>query len=167
MVNFSQSNDIVRDEEFLCVDIQIPKIMISVTITKSVPFNKMYSITCALDAYHILQSAYDNIDFQERFVVICLNRANKVIGLFTASVGGVAGTVADPKVIFTASLNCGASAIIISHNHPSGNATPSQADKDLTKKMVEAGKMLDLPVLDHLIITRERFLSFAEEGLLN
>lgn len=101
MVNFSQSNNIVRDEEFLSLDVQIPKIMINVTVTKQVPFCKLYSITCALDAYHILQGAYENIDWQERFVVICLNRANKVIGLFTASVGGVAGTVADPKVIFT------------------------------------------------------------------
>ena len=167
MVNFLQSNETVRYEDFLNGYIQVPKITISVVLSKQVPFSDLYSIHSPLDSYNVLKGAYENIEWQEQFIIICLNRANKVIGIFTASIGGVAGTVADPKIIFTTALNSGASAIIISHNHPSGNLTPSKADKDLTKKLVESGKMLDLPVLDHLIITNERFLSFAEEGLLN
>jgi DNA repair protein RadC len=82
------------------------------------------------------------------------------------SSGGVAGTVADPKMIFKHALEQLASSIILIHNHPSGNLTPSQADKDLTRKLKEAGRMLDLPILDHLIFTDKSYFSFADEGLL-
>lgn len=102
----------------------------------------------------------------EEFKVLLLNRAHKVIGVVNASQGGFCGTVADVKLIFGAALKAATSAIILAHNHPSGNLKPSEADIRLTKKMKEAGQLLELPVLDHLIVTAEGYYSFADEGLM-
>ena len=102
----------------------------------------------------------------EQFWIILLNRANQVIRPELISEGGVSGTVADPKVIFKRALDKLASSIILIHNHPSGNLTPSQADIQLTHKLKEAGRCLDLPVLDHLIFTDHAYYSFADEGML-
>jgi DNA repair protein RadC len=115
---------------------------------------------------------FDNIKAElmdiphEEFWVLLLNRANRVTKKKQISLGGVAGTVADPKIIFKLALEELASGIILAHNHPSGNLTASQADIDLTKKLKEAGKLLDIQVLDHLIIAGKRYFSFADEGLL-
>ena len=80
--------------------------------------------------------------------------------------GGLSGTVADPKLIFAKALALGAAAIVLIHNHPSGNTKPSQCDINLTKNLVEAGKFLDLPVLDHIIIAGKNFSSFSDSGLI-
>lgn len=95
-----------------------------------------------------------------------LNRANRVIGIVPISVGGTAGTIADPKVIFVSALKCNAASIILAHNHPSSNLKPSNADIELTKKLKNAGLFLDLPILEHIILTKEGYLSFADEGLM-
>jgi DNA repair protein RadC len=108
----------------------------------------------------------DKIDFVEQFQVLLLNRNNKVLGIFEASSGGISGTVADPKIIFAAAIKSTACSIIISHNHPSGNLKPSQADEQLTQKIKNAGLFLDIKLLDHIIITSEGYYSFADEGLL-
>jgi DNA repair protein RadC len=89
-----------------------------------------------------------------------------VLGYCQISSGGLSGTVADVRIIMQAALKSNACSIILSHNHPSGNLIPSEADKDLTKKIREAGKFLDIPALDHLIITSETYFSFADEGLM-
>lgn len=124
-------------------------------------------ISNSIDAYDILKKSWgDKLAYCEEFNILLLNRANKVLGLCKISSGGIAGTVADPKMIFQSALKGNASSIILSHNHPSGNLKPSQADLDLTKKIKEAGKFLDLPIVDHIIITDEGFLSFADEGLM-
>jgi len=102
----------------------------------------------------------------EQFWILCLNRNNKIITSRLISQGGVSGTVADPKVIFKAALEDLASGVILIHNHPSGNLKPSQADKKLTDKMVSSGKLLEIPVLDHVIFTNENYFSFADEGLI-
>ena len=95
-----------------------------------------------------------------------MNRANKVLGIFKLSTGGVSGTVADPKIIFVAALKGGASGIIVAHNHPSGNLTASQSDINLARKLKEAGKFLEIQLLDHVIVTTKGYLSFADEGLI-
>jgi DNA repair protein RadC len=82
------------------------------------------------------------------------------------SKGGQAGTVVDPKIIFKVALEHNAASLIVAHNHPSGNLKPSEADITLTKKLKQAGLMLDLPVYDHLIVTDNGFLSMADEGLM-
>jgi len=117
------------------------------------------------DAYEILKS--DLLDLpHEEFWVLLLNRANRVIKKYQISQGGVAGTVADPKIIFKVALQELASGIVLAHNHPSGNLTASQADLDLTKKLKEGSKLLEITVLDHLIIAGQKYFSFADEGLI-
>lgn len=125
-------------------------------------------ISRSKDACDVLKSNWDEsrIELIEQFKVMFTNRANKVLGIFELSTGGIAGTVADPKLIFVGALKAGASGIILAHNHPSGNLTPSQADIDLTRKVKEGGRLLEINVLDHLIITSEGYYSFADEGLL-
>jgi DNA repair protein RadC len=95
-----------------------------------------------------------------------MNRANYVLDYEQISSGGMTGTVADPKIIFNKALHKNACSLIVAHNHPSGNLRPSKADLDLTKKLKHAGSLLDLPVLDHLIITTSGYYSFADEGVL-
>lgn len=125
-------------------------------------------ITCSRDASEILRASWDTgkLELLEQFKILLTNRANKVLGILEISSGGVSGTVADPKLIFASALKAGASGIILSHNHPSGNLNPSQADLDLTRKIKEGGKLLEIQVLDHIILTAENYYSLADEGLL-
>lgn len=122
-------------------------------------------ITCSTDIYTFIKPQLLDLPHEE-FWVILLNRANVVMKKECISTGGVAGTVADPKLIFKKALEQLASAIVLVHNHPSGNLKPSAADIALTKKMKEAGQFLDLPILDHLIFTDNDYYSFADEGIL-
>ena len=122
-------------------------------------------ITCSRDIYNLVRPNLMDLPHEE-FWVILLNRANAVMRKVAISQGGVAGTVADPKMIFKEALEQLASSIILVHNHPSGNRQPSAADLALTKKLRQAGEFLDLPVLDHLIYTDRGYYSFADEGIL-
>ncbi|HEY1055760.1 MAG TPA: JAB domain-containing protein [Emticicia sp.] len=108
----------------------------------------------------------DILELQEQFKVILLNRANRVLGIYEASTGGMSGTLADPKLIFSTALKTCATAIIIAHNHPSGNLRPSEADKRITQKLIAGGKLLDIDILDHVIVTVEGYYSFRDEGLI-
>jgi DNA repair protein RadC len=103
---------------------------------------------------------------QEHFIVLLLNRSNQVIKKVEVSIGGVSGTLVDPKIVFHAALEELSSSIILCHNHPSGNIKPSQADLDITKKISDGAKLFDISVLDHLIFSEEHYFSFADEGLL-
>lgn len=127
-------------------------------------------ITNSGSAADIFRRAFpsDKIALQEFFYCLFLNRRNKVIGLHKVSEGGTAGTVVDTKLIFSPALICAAHGIILCHNHPSANTSPSQQDVDLTRKMVAAGKALDIPILDHIILSPEegQYLSFADDGLI-
>lgn len=102
----------------------------------------------------------------EEFWILLLRRSNHVLAEIKISSGGLAGTVADPKIIFGRALALSAAAIVLIHNHPSGNPKPSTTDKSLTNNMREAGKFLDLPVLDHIIVAGKQYVSFADEGLI-
>ena len=102
----------------------------------------------------------------EEFWVIYLNKKNEVIKKANISKGGIDGTIADTKIIFKHAIDQLASAIILCHNHPSGNLKPSNADIKLTKKLKETGIMLDTPVLDHLIVGEKDYFSFADEGII-
>ena len=117
------------------------------------------------DVYEFIRPQYADLNHEE-FWIMLLSRANKIISCHLISKGGQAGTVADPKVIFNIALQNHAASIILSHNHPSGNLRPSQADIDLTRKLKAAGVFLDMPVLDHLIVTDNGFFSFTDEGLI-
>lgn len=117
---------------------------------------------------HVYDVVFQNFAdlLHEEFWVLILNRANKIQSQHRISVGGLSGTVADPKVIFKIALQQGASAIILAHNHPSGQLRPSEEDLNITKKLVEAGKLLEISVLDHLIVTDNGYFSFADEALI-
>lgn len=103
---------------------------------------------------------------QEQFVVLYLNRANKVIGGYKVSLGGISSTTVDVRIVLSVALKILATGIILAHNHPSGNTKPSISDQELTKRIKEACDFMDISLLDHLIITNEAYLSFADEGIL-
>ena len=127
--------------------------------------NKKVYISSSEDAHKVIRSHLEDLKHEE-FWILILNRRNQVLKKQLISSGGVSGTVADPKIIFNAALQELASCIILIHNHPSGNLKPSQSDLDLTKKLKNAGEVLEIPVIDHIIYTDEGYLSFADEGLL-
>ena len=123
-------------------------------------------IQSSKDAYRQLKPHLQDLNY-EQFWIITVARNNSVINLHKVSDGGISGTLADPKRIFKLSLEDYASGIILAHNHPSGNLIPSSQDKKLTIKMKEAGKALEINILDHLIITQSSYLSFMDEGVLD
>ncbi|RYY05802.1 MAG: JAB domain-containing protein [Sphingobacteriaceae bacterium] len=122
-------------------------------------------VSCSKDIFHLMHRYFADLNHEE-FWIILLNRANKVLSQHLISKGGQAGTIADPKIIFQTVLQHHAASVILAHNHPSGNLKPSQADLDLTKKLRNAGQMLDIAVPDHLIFTDKYYYSFADEGLM-
>ncbi len=126
---------------------------------------KKEKISSSADAFEILQPRMADL-LHEEFAVLMLNRANEVIGKYDLSKGGIAGTVVDPKLIFKAALENLACGIILCHNHPSGNPKPSPEDLKLTKKLKDAGTLMEIDVLDHIIIAGNGYFSFADEGLL-
>lgn len=122
-------------------------------------------ISSSLASFDLLKGDLMDLPHEE-FWVLLLNRANKLIKKKRVSEGGVSGTVADPKIIYKMALEELASGIIVAHNHPSGNLTASQSDIELTKKLKEAGKFLEIQLLDHIIVAGSKYLSFADEGLI-
>jgi DNA repair protein RadC len=140
---------------------------VKISYSHKVRPSEMKKISCSRDAYEImLLHADGKLDHIEYFWAMLLTRHNNVLGIFLVSQGGLSGTVADPKVIFQAALKSSSNSLILCHNHPSGQTKPSDADLKLTRQLVEAGKMLDLPVMDHVIISSESYFSFANEGIL-
>ena len=125
-------------------------------------------VTSSGEARAVLMQSWDmaKIELVEQFKVLFTNRANKVLGILELSTGGMTATVADPKLIFVAALKSGACGIILCHNHPSGSLNPSQADIELTKKIAQGCKILDMQLLDHVIVTCESYFSFQDEGLI-
>jgi len=125
-------------------------------------------VTTSGDIHKILRQVWnmDKMELVEQFKVLFLNRANRVLGVLDASSGGITGTVADPRIILAAAIKCNAVNIILSHNHPSGSIKPSRADEQLTLKIKEAARYLDMSVIDHVIMTSEEYFSFADEGLI-
>lgn len=129
---------------------------------------KKAKISSSKDCYNILKNLFntDTIEYTEEMIIILMNRDNKTIGWYKVSQGGISGTICDPKVIFTVALQCGASSIILAHNHPSGNLKPSPADIQVTKKLIDGGKLLDINVLDHLIVTSNGYTSLSDEAYI-
>lgn len=122
-------------------------------------------IRTSRDAANILQPMLADYS-QEVFCVLFMNRSNKVNHTEIISTGGISGTFADPKIIFKKALECQAVNILICHNHPSGNLKPSNADIDLTKRIIAIAQLLEIKMVDHLIVSEEGFYSFADEGLI-
>lgn len=126
---------------------------------------KREAITCSKDAYDILLPLFEDLKHEE-FWVLLLNRTNKVVRKEKVSAGGVAGTVVDNKMIMKLAIDTLASGIVLAHNHPSGNLKPSQQDVAVTRQIKQAGQLLDINLVDHLIVTDHGYYSFADEGAL-
>ena len=124
-------------------------------------------ITLPIDTLPILRRMIgEEIDVREMFIVLFLNKSNKLIGYGINGIGGIDQCVVDTRLIYTQALLCGATAIIVSHNHPSGGINPSENDKSITKTIKDAGDLLRIELLDHVIITEDNYYSFADNGLL-
>lgn len=122
-------------------------------------------ISSSTSVFELMQPKIGELPHEE-FWILYLNNSNKVIQEQSLSKGGITGTLVDVRLAFKQALNLAATAVILVHNHPSGNLNPSAADKQLTQKFKTAGESLDIKVLDHIIITEKSYFSFADEGLL-
>lgn len=126
---------------------------------------KRKKISASSDVNELFQEDLSSLQYEE-FHVLLLNQANMILKKQLISKGGISSSIADPKLIFEAALRAKASALILVHNHPSGNLKPSKQDIAITSKLKSAGQVLDLPVLDHIIIAETGYYSFADEGIL-
>ena len=108
----------------------------------------------------------ETLQMQEEVKIILLNRSNKVLGIYSLAKGGLTSCIVDVRIILSIALKTLATGIILVHNHPSGNLKPSKADLDITKKLKQSCDLLDISFLDHLIITKDNYFSFADEGLI-
>ena len=122
-------------------------------------------ITSSQSVFEVMQPILGDLPHEE-FWIIYLDNSNKILQKSQLSKGGITGTLVDARLVFKSALELGATAIILVHNHPSGTLKPSQADKQLTQKLIQGGESLDIKVLDHLIVTQKSYFSFADEGIL-
>lgn len=141
---------------------------VEVSYKSRYPPNERPRIRSSADAYRVLKQIWNNetMDYNEDFWVLLINRTNRVLGAYQISKGGLNSTIADIRVIFVVAIKGNACGVIIAHNHPSGEVAPSTLDQELTKRISKAGDILDIKVLDHLILCRSHYYSFADEGLL-
>ena len=140
---------------------------IEISYKKKISANLLEKIINSGEANRLFRKIWSTkIEHIEEAYMLCLNRANKVLGYFKLSAGGIFGTVVDIRIILQVAIKTNSVSIILSHNHPSGNLQPSEADIKLTKKVREACKLLDITFLDHIILTEEEYFSFADNGIL-
>ena len=141
---------------------------VSLTYVTKVKPSERPAIKNSHDAHKIFFDSWDiaTIEHKETVKMLLLNRANKVLGITTLSEGGLSGTLMDVRMIYQFAIKGNACGIIIAHNHPSGNSNPSESDLKITQKIKEAGNLLDIQLLDHIILTPEKeiFRIFADEG---
>ncbi|MCB0396838.1 MAG: JAB domain-containing protein [Flavobacteriales bacterium] len=147
------------------VDRKLRPPKIRIVYSRKIKASERPQVTSAQEVVRILRAAWSaQIEIREEFMVLHLDQSNRVLGYQLLSKGGIAGTVADIRLIYAAALKSLAVAIIIAHNHPSGNLNPSQSDRILTRRIKEAGEVLDIRLLDHIILTKETYYSFADNG---
>ncbi|MBO5311692.1 MAG: JAB domain-containing protein [Bacteroidales bacterium] len=148
----------------MTTDFKVAEVQLS--YKNNVPYDKRTKVRDAKDAYKVMLKTHndDTLDYIETFKVLYLNQNNHVLGCRTISEGGLASTCCDVRTILQGALLTNAVAIILAHNHPSGNVKPSTEDINTTAKITKAAKLLDISVLDHIIYTRENCYSFADDG---
>lgn len=141
---------------------------IKLTYMRRVKADERPKVSSSQDAYNLFRENWDelSINLCEEFKILLLDRNNACMGIVPISKGGVSGTSVDAKLIFSSALKARACGIILGHNHPSGNTKPSPADRHLTNNLSKAGYYLSLPILDHIIVAEEDFLSFADNNLI-
>ncbi len=145
---------------------QIPVAEIKLQYNKEVAPKNRLKILDSRQASEVLRAFWDNgsLELQEQFKILYLNNYNQVISLYPHSQGGITGTIVDIRLILMGALQSGAVAMIACHNHPSSNPNPSQTDKLLTKKIQQASNLIDIKLLDHIILTKDDYYSFNDEG---
>ena len=131
-----------------------------------VPYKDRKKVLTSEDAYNLLVNNHDDdtIDYTKTFKVLYLNQASQVVGCFTLSQGGITSTCVDVRNVMQGALLTNAIAMVLAHNHPSGNTRPSREDDRITNQITKAGELLNIRVLDHIIFTREQFYSYNDEG---
>ena len=131
-------------------------------------FNLLPVITCSNDAEKIFRTQFDDgqIQYKECFYIALLNRSNKVLGITKISEGGISACYVDVRIILQAAILGNASGIVLCHNHPSGNLKPSEPDLQITKRIIESAKHLEFFIADHIILTKDSYFSFADNGLI-
>ena len=139
---------------------------VELTYKNNVPYNQRQKISNSQGAYEILTNLFpeNTMDYRETFIVLYLNRANQVLGYSVISQGGTSNTTVDIKMVIQTALLANASCIMLAHNHPSGNVQPSSDDNKITRRIIEAARLFDITVLDHIIITNESYYSFTDNG---
>ena len=139
---------------------------VELTYKNNVPYNQRQKISNSQGAYEILTNLFpeNTMDYRETFIVLYLNRANQVLGYSVISQGGTSKTTVDIKMVIQTALLANASCIMLAHNHPSGNLHPSSDDNRITNRIIEAARLFDITVLDHIIITNESYYSFTDNG---
>ena len=162
-MNYSQQPEIVLGN---VPELSIPELTVGFSRGGAKRFSG--ALTHAQSVADFIRTTFSNgeIELQEQFIVLYLSQNNEVIGYYRHSKGGINSTIADKRIILGAALKCAAVQMVLAHNHPSGNLQPSTADKELTHALQEAAKLMDIRVLDHLIVTKKEYYSFADEGLL-
>ena len=148
---------------------KLPRIAeVELIYNNHVPTAEKIHIVNSKDSYEIFKAHwnFDTIELYEEFQILVLNRTNQVLAISKVTTGGTAGTVVDAKMIFMTALLCNSAGIVIAHNHPSGNLTPSNADFELTQKLKDGAKLLDLSILDSIIISKDGYYSFKDRGQL-
>lgn len=141
---------------------------VKLSYKSSVPQSERIKISSSKEAYYLFRGNWDEdkIEFVEEFKVMLLNSANYVLGVLVASVGNVSSTSSDLRIIFQSILLSNATAIVLCHNHPSGDFNPSQSDVETTRKIKEVGDLMEIHLMDHIIINKEDYYSFNDNGLL-
>ncbi len=161
-MNYSTVPEIVLGET---PEIDVPELAVSYTRSGKRQFGK---ITSSKDAADFIRETFGEgqVELQEQFIVLYLNQANEIIGYYKHSKGAINATVADIRIVLATALKALAVSMVIAHNHPSGNLKPSRADEQLTDKIKQSSTLMDVKLLDHIIVTRDGYYSFADEGLL-
>jgi DNA repair protein RadC len=166
--SFERNEDELKTQFRTKVMEQIPMAEIKLQYNKEVLAKDRIKILDSKQASDLFRALWDegNLELQEQFKVLYLNNFNQVIGLYPHSQGSITGTLVDVRLILVGALKCGAVGMIACHNHPSSNTKPSQSDKMLTQKIKHASELLDINFLDHIILTKDHFYSFADDGNL-
>lgn len=141
---------------------------VQIVYRNKIPYQHRIQIRSSATAYEILLASWDQnrLELIEQFKILLLDQQNNCLAISEIATGGTSACLADPKVIFATALKTRAAGIILAHNHPSGNLQPSEADKALTRKLKDGGRLLDIAILDHLIVTPRNYRSFADDGLM-
>lgn len=141
---------------------------VEIVYRNPIPIHDRISITQSSTAYQVFRQTWDEnkIELLEQFKILLIDRGSHCLGISEIAIGGMSACIVDPRVIFAIALKTKSSGLILAHNHPSGSLKPSEADLSMTNKLVKAGNLLDISIIDHLIVTTQDYYSFSDNGIM-